>query len=78
MLKIVALQVGCCYTAMRSRQLAIFFSLFSYPELHGTKNENCAHAPLLKMPCRKLREKLLEGVIYCVVALPVSVNRCDK
>ena len=42
-----------CYTTTRSQQLAIFLaeqpfgiSLFSYPELLGTKNKKCAHVLL--------------------------------
>ena len=62
MLENVALQVGevGCYT--RSRQLAVFLALFSYPELlrRNEKREVCALALAVK-----LREKLLEG--WCTV-----------
>ena len=67
----VALQVAevRCYTSTRSQQLAIFLaefpswiSLFSYPELVGTKNEKRAPmSPCFKKTAVKLREKLLEG-----------------
>ena len=69
----VALQEFRCYTSTRSQQLAIFLaefpswiSLFSYPELVGTKNEKRAPmSPCFKKTAVKLREKLLEGRSLC-------------